>query len=61
MSVEERIALIDEIWDSIGEEDPPLSDAQRVELDRRLHRFEASGSNGMPAADALALLERRGR
>jgi putative addiction module component (TIGR02574 family) len=35
LSVEERIALVEELWDSIAE-DTPLTDAQRAELDRRL-------------------------
>ena len=38
MSVEDRIALATAIWDSIGVEPhgPLLSEAQRLELDRRL-------------------------
>jgi putative addiction module component (TIGR02574 family) len=35
LSVQERIALVEEIWDSIAE-DTPLTEAQRLELDRRL-------------------------
>lgn len=38
LSVEERVALVDEIWESLREdpEGPPITDAQRDELDRRL-------------------------
>jgi len=38
LSVEERIALVEAIWDSISEhpESLPVTDAQRYELDRRL-------------------------
>ncbi|OWK45621.1 hypothetical protein FRUB_01952 [Fimbriiglobus ruber] len=38
MSIEDRIALVQEIWDSVaGEgEQVPISDAQRTELERRL-------------------------
>jgi putative addiction module component (TIGR02574 family) len=38
LSVEDRIALVQEIWDSVAEEvdQAPLSDAQRKELARRL-------------------------
>ncbi len=35
LSVEERISLVEEIWDSVAEA-TPLTDAQRLELDRRL-------------------------
>lgn len=40
-SVEERIALVEEIWDSIAEA-TPLTEAQRRELDRRLQDHEAN-------------------
>ncbi len=38
LSVEERIQLVEAIWDSIAEhpESLPVTDAQRKELDRRL-------------------------
>lgn len=36
----ERIRVIEKIWDSINPEDLDVSDAQKVELDRRLDRFE---------------------
>ena len=41
LSVEERIALVEEIWDSIAEA-TPLTQAQRRELDRRLQDHEAN-------------------
>jgi putative addiction module component (TIGR02574 family) len=39
LSVEERIALVADIWDSIAEA-TPLTEAQRRELDRRLQEHE---------------------
>lgn len=38
LSVEERLELVEDLWDSIAEEDAAtsLTDAQRAELDRRL-------------------------
>jgi putative addiction module component (TIGR02574 family) len=38
LSVEERIQLVEAIWDSIAESPDalPVTDAQRAELDRRL-------------------------
>lgn len=35
LSPEERLALIEEIWDSLDQDDVPVTDAQRAELDRR--------------------------
>jgi putative addiction module component (TIGR02574 family) len=39
LSVEERIALVEELWDSIAE-DTPLTEPQRAELDRRLEEHK---------------------
>ncbi|MEQ1880558.1 MAG: addiction module protein [Burkholderiales bacterium] len=36
LSLEERIALAGDIWASIGESNLPISEAQRVELRRRI-------------------------
>lgn len=47
LSVEERIALVEEIWDSIAE-DTPLTEAQRLELDRRLEDHEANPADVVP-------------
>ena len=43
LNVEERLALVEEIWESIAAEPDalPLSDSQRAELDRRLADHEA--------------------
>jgi len=43
LSVEDRLALVEELWDSIAEDSAaaPLTDAQRAELDRRLAEHEA--------------------
>ena len=47
LSVEERISLVEEIWDSIAE-DTPLTEAQRLELDRRLEDHEANPDDVVP-------------
>jgi putative addiction module component (TIGR02574 family) len=43
LSVEERITLVGQIWDSIASdaERAPLTDAQRQELDRRINDDDA--------------------
>ncbi len=42
LSLEERCDLLDERWSSIaaGEEQPPLTEAQRVDLQQRLLRHQ---------------------
>jgi len=62
LPVEERLRLIETIWDSISA-DPssvPLTDAQREELDRRLDDLESDGPTGLLADEVLAKLNRRG-
>lgn len=48
LSIAERIDLVEEIWDSIAEENGcyELSEAQKQELDRRLEAFRANPSRG---------------
>ncbi len=48
LSVAERIALVEEIWDSIAEENGcfELTEAQQQELDRRLESFRGNPSQG---------------
>lgn len=40
LTVEQRLALLEEIWDSLTPDDVPVTDAQRKELDRRLGAHE---------------------
>lgn len=48
LSVPERVALVERIWDSIVEDEASflLTDAQKAELDRRLLQRDPSGSRG---------------
>jgi putative addiction module component (TIGR02574 family) len=50
LSTEERLRLIEELWDSLNEMPGtvPLTNAQREELDRRLDDLERSGPEGIP-------------
>lgn len=60
LSVEERLALVQEIWNSIAAEtgQSRLTDARRQELDRRLAEDEANPDDVIPweqvKAEALA-------
>jgi len=48
LSVAERIVLVEEIWDSIAEDNGcfELSESQKEEIDRRLASFQANPSQG---------------
>ena len=48
LSIAERINLVEEIWDSIAEENGcfELSEAQKQELDRRLEAYRTNPSRG---------------
>ena len=48
LSIPERIALVEEIWDSIAEDSGcfELTEAQKRELDRRIESFRANPSLG---------------
>jgi putative addiction module component (TIGR02574 family) len=63
MSVDERLDLLHQIWDSIAAEGDGsyLNDARRSELERRLVEHEAEPEDVLPweqiKADALARFE----
>jgi len=48
LSIADRINLVEEIWDSIAEENGcfELNEAQKQELDRRLESFRVNPSRG---------------
>ncbi len=54
LSVPERVALVERIWDSIVEDEAKfgLTDTQKAELDRRLLQRDPSGSRGSGWVDA---------
>ncbi len=60
LSLEHRIALMHELWDSIANEPgrPPLSDSLRQELERRMAEHQANPNDAIPweqiKAEALA-------
>ncbi len=55
LSIEERLRLLDELWESLSRtaEAIPLTSAQRTELDRRLDEVEREGPAGIPWEDVL--------
>ncbi len=63
LSRDDRLALVQEIWDMIAaEQQPLLSEAQREELKRRLAEDDASPDDVIPweqvKAETLARLKR---
>lgn len=56
LGVEERLALVEEIWDSIAADNAalPLTDAQRLELERRIEEDTANPSATRPWSEIKA-------
>ena len=56
LTVEERLALVEELWDSISDSGTnlPLTDAQRSELDRRLAEHESNPDDVVSWEDVKA-------
>ena len=55
LSLDERIKLVEDIWDSIAAEQGvlPVTLEQSEELDRRLETYRLDGNRGMPAVEAI--------
>lgn len=63
LSPEERLRLIEELWESLSESPEAMTptDAQREELDRRLNDLERSGPQGIPWEEVLQQIRTRPR
>ncbi len=61
MTVEERLSLLERVWDSLSAspEEIPLTDAQREELDRRIDDLEREGPTGIPWEEVLDRIRNR--
>jgi putative addiction module component (TIGR02574 family) len=55
----ERLALISQLWDSLEDDNLPLTASQRVELDRRLASLDQDRREGVTWATLKAELEQR--
>lgn len=55
----ERLALITQLWDSLDDEQLPLTAAQQTELDRRLDTLDHDRPQCIPWAALQSELERR--
>jgi putative addiction module component (TIGR02574 family) len=55
----ERLTLISQLWDSLEDDQLPLTAAQRAELDRRLATLDQDRRKGITWAALKAELEQR--
>lgn len=62
LSPEERLHLMDQIWESLSAtpEAVPLTSAQREELDRRLDELDRDGPVGIPWLEVLDRIRSHG-
>ena len=61
LPVEERLRIVEDLWDSIAADQEALRPTaeQKAELDRRLDAYEADGIRGRLAADVIAEIRRK--
>jgi putative addiction module component (TIGR02574 family) len=61
LSPVDRLELIAALWDTLSEEDIPVTSEERALLDARLADLEANPQDQSPWAEVKARLERRRR
>ena len=59
LSPKERLALLEQLWDSLSPEAVPITDAQTEELDRRLDELDREGPVGIPWNEVLDRIRNR--
>ena len=61
LSIDEKMQLAEDIWDSIAADQAalPMTDEQKVELDRRLDAYETDNIQGHEASDVVTTLKKR--
>lgn len=61
LSPSDRLQLIEALWDTLAEEDLPVTPEERALLDERLADLEANPSDQSPWPEVKARLEQRHR
>ena len=61
LSPSDRLELIEALWDTVSEEDIPVTPEERALLDARLADLEANPGDQRPWSDVTARLEQRPR
>ncbi len=61
LSLDERLKLVEDIWDSIAAEQGvlPITPEQNKELGRRLEAYRLDGNRGMQAVETIERLRSR--
>lgn len=61
LSIDERLRLVEDIWDSIAADQGalPLTDEQKAELDKRLDIYELDKNVGRVAAEVIADIKKK--
>jgi putative addiction module component (TIGR02574 family) len=60
LPVDEKLKLVEELWDSIHEDDlPPLTDAQFEELERRRKKLEENPESAISGEEFFRRMEAR--
>ena len=61
LSLSERLQLIEALWETLSEEDIPVTPEERALLDARLADLEANPDDQSPWSEVKARLEQRRR
>jgi putative addiction module component (TIGR02574 family) len=59
LSPRQRLDLIELLWESLDDEDVPVTDAQRAELDERIAGFDQDREHSIPWNQLKAELRQR--
>ena len=59
LTPEQRLQLIEELLDSLSDENVPLTDAQKAELDRRVEHLEKHPDQVVPWTEVRRRLQDR--
>jgi putative addiction module component (TIGR02574 family) len=59
LTADEKFELLDILWESLEADVPPITDAQREELDRRLLHYDENPPDVIPWEQVRASLPKR--
>ena len=59
LSAEERLSLIEALWDSLSDTDVPVTAAQAAELDRREETYQQDAADALPWEEVRQRIERK--
>ena len=59
LSPRQRLDLIESLWESLDDEEVPVTDAQRAELDRMIAGFDQDAAESIPWDQLRAELRQR--